>query len=288
MAEHKINRCRPLLGTFVEINLQANIAERELIHWSNVAFGEIERIHHALSFHQADSDLSTLNYALLTQPTKKFLLTADLAEILLFAEELFTKTAGYYDISIASALVASKHLPDHLFTLSPLPLYKTLGSFTDVIIEDNYISSRRPIIFDLGGIAKGYAVDQAIALLPASIRGCINAGGDMRIIDWHQQVVTVKYRRNARAVKRLTMANSALATSGSYYNEHGSQYFNPKAKHYLKISGCLSVFAASAMQADALTKVALIMDRKSAKIILQDYNASAISINRFGFSRQLI
>ena len=286
-----IKRCRPLLGTFVEVSLLGTMAEHELIYWSNIAFNEIERIHQALNFHQSDSDLTTLNNALLTKPTTKFLLTADLTKLLLFAEELFQKTKGYYDISIAPTLVASKHLPDHCFTVVPITEYQPLGSFADITIEVNdinsYISSRRPVIFDLGGIAKGYAVDQALSLLPKGIRGSINAGGDMRVIDWQKQVVEVKYRRSSSALKKLIMSNTALATSGSYYNENGSQYFNPKTNRYVKIKGSMSVFAQKAMHADALTKVAIMMARKDAQQILADYNASAVSINRFGYSRQL-
>lgn len=287
MKEHTIKRCRPLLGTFVEVCLHGTMPEQELIYWSNIAFDEIARIHQALSFHQLDSDLSSLNRALLTTPDIDFFLTADLAKVLLFAEELCQKTNGYYDISIASALVASKHLPDHLFTLAPITNYQSLGSFADITIADNYISSRRPIIFDLGGIAKGYAVDQAVSLLPEAIRGSINAGGDMRVIDWQKQVVAVQYSRSSNALKKLPLSNCALATSGSYYNENGSQYFNPKTHRYVQIKGSMSVFAEKAMHADALTKVAIMMARKDAKKILKDYNATATSINRFGLSRQL-
>lgn len=286
MIDHQIRRCRPLLGTFVEVNLHGAMSEQALIHWSNIAFDEIERIHHALSFHQSDSDLSALNHALLTQPTTEFLLSPDLAKVLLFAEELNQKTQGLYDISIASALVASKHLPDHLFSHAALESYQPLGNFADVTIKQNKISSKRSIIFDLGGIAKGYAVDQALALLPKGIRGSINAGGDMRVIDWQKQTVEVKYGSRNSTLKKLPLLNSALATSGSYYNEGGSQYFNPQTQRYIKIKGSVSVFAAKAMHADALTKVAIMMTRKDAQSILRDYKALAISINRFGFSRQ--
>jgi len=286
VTEHEIRRCRPLLGTFVEVNLYGVMSEQALIHWSNIVFDEIERIHHALSFHQPGSDLSALNFALLTQPTTEFLLSPDLVKVLSFAEELSKKTQGLYDISVAATLVASKHLPDHLFSHAPLESYQPLGNFANVTIRQNKISSKRPIIFDLGGIAKGYAVDQALALLPKDIRGSINAGGDMQVIDWQKQTVEVKYGSRNSALKKLPLLNSALATSGSYYHEGGSQYFNPKTQRYIKIKGSMSVFAAKAMHADALTKVTIMMTRKDAQSILRDYNASAISINRFGFSRQ--
>ena len=286
-SNHTIKRCKPLLGTFIEVDLYGELPEKDLVHWSNIAFNEIERIHHALSFHAPESDISVLNRALLTEPQSAHNLTNDLSVILAFAHALFKSTQGYYDLSVASKLVNDKHLPDHLFLANSFEHNQPLGTFADVLISNNQISSKRPIIIDLGGVAKGYAVDQAIALLPEDICGSINAGGDMRVIDWQNKKVEIKYGKRFSALKKLQMANTALATSASYYNEGGSQYFNPIANHYVKIKGSMSVFSEKAMHADALTKVALLVERQQAKQILKDYNATAISINRFGFSRQL-
>lgn len=280
---NSIKRCRPLLGTFVELSFTSSMPEQKLIQWSNVAFDEIERIHNALSFHQQNSELSALNKALLENPQKPFKLSNDLNTILTFALLLFKKTAGHYDVSVASQLVESEHLPNHL----ALEKYKPLGNFSEITINNHHITSNKPVCLDLGGIAKGYAVDRAISLLPEDIKGNINAGGDMRFIDWKNQQIAVKYASRISALKKLPMLNSALATSASYYKKHGSQFFDPISNKYVRAKGSISVFAEQAMHADALTKVALIMNRKDAKSLLQDFNAKAISINSFGFSRQL-
>lgn len=287
MNQVSIKRCRPLLGTFVEVNLTAKTSEKALIHWSNIAFDEIERIHQTLSFHQLDSELSALNIALITAPNAQFTMSADLQNVVTFAQQVFEQSNGYYDISIAAPLVASKHLPAHLFADKAALLEQQFGCFADVNLEGNLISSAKPIFFDLGGIAKGYAVDQAISLLPKEITGSINAGGDMRVINWQKQTVEIKYSQRNSALKKLPMLNTALASSGSYYQENGSQYFDPKTKCYVKVNGSTSVFADSAMVADALTKIIVLMDRKDAEKVLNHFNAKGISINRFGFSRRI-
>lgn len=287
MNQVSIKRCRPLLGTFVEVNLTAKMSEKALIHWSNIAFDEIERIHQTLSFHQLDSELSALNIALITAPNAQFTMSADLQNVVTFAQQVFEQSNGYYDISIAAPLVASKHLPAHLFADKAALLAQQFGCFADVNLEGNLISSAKPIFFDLGGIAKGYAVDQAISLLPKEITGSINAGGDMRVINWQKQTVEIKYNQRNSALKKLPMLNTAVASSGSYYQENGSQYFDPKTKCYVKVNGSTSVFADSAMVADALTKVIVLMNRKDAEKVLNHFNAKGISINRFGFSRRI-
>ena len=287
MNQVSIKRCRPLLGTFVEVNLTAKMLEKALIHWTNIAFDEIERIHQTLSFHQLDSELSALNIALITAPNAQFTMSADLQNVVTFAQQVFEQSNGYYDISIAAPLVASKHLPSHLFADKAALLAQQFGCFADVNLEGNLISSAKPIFFDLGGIAKGYAVDQAISLLPKEITGSINAGGDMRVINWQKQTVEIKYNQRNSALKKLPMLNTAVASSGSYYQENGSQYFDPKTKCYVKVNGSTSVFADSAMVADALTKVIVLMNRKDAEKVLNHFSAKGISINRFGFSRRI-
>ncbi len=282
---HQIKRCQPLLGTFIEISLQAKLPEKALIASANIAFKEIERVQQALNFHRKDSELSQLNMALISAPNTTKVLSDDLATVLAFAHEIHLVSAGVYDISIASKLMIDKHLPNHLDI--PHSSSAAFGSFSDISLQGNSICSTKPVVFDLGGIAKGYAVDQAIAKLPENISGYVNAGGDMRVIDWKNQQVSIKYARRPSALKALTLRNTALASSGSYYQAQGSQYFHPKTQRYNTIKGCISVFANNAMQADALTKVIALMKRKDAKPILKRYGASAIITNRFGFSRQV-
>ena len=281
-----INRCRSLLGTFVELSLSGDMPEEQLIQISNTAFDEIERVHHNLSFHHPDSELSQLNSALIRHPKQGFTLSEDLNTILSLVARLYQKSAGYYDISIAPTLVAQQRLPNHLLAetfITPAEF----GCFSDVTIEDKVIYSEQPTFFDLGGIAKGYAVDRAIATLPDNVTGSINAGGDMYMIDWQSQSVKIKYANRSRALKKVIMRNKALATSASYYRHEGSLFLNTKTGRFINSKGSVSVFADSTMIADALTKVALIMPRKAAKKVLREFNASATFINRFGLARQI-
>lgn len=287
MTISQIKRCRPLLGTFVEVNLQANLPEKTLIEYANLAFDEIARVQQAMNFHQKNSELSQLNLALMLAPNIAKKISKDLLTVLTFANNLYQASAGVYDITVAAALVKDKHLPDHLNIQQIQGSAVTYGDFSDVRLTGNSICSAKPIILDLGGIAKGYAVDQAISKLPSNIAGYINAGGDMRVIDWQNKKVSIKYATRPSALKDVMVLNTAVASSGSYYREQGSQYFNPITKQYNTIKGSVSVFANSAMQADALTKIVALMKRKDAKNLLNHYCAAAIVINKFGFSRQV-
>ena len=54
MMLNTLTRCKPLLGTFIDVQLSGNKADDELITVSNNVFSEIERIHHLMSFHFFD------------------------------------------------------------------------------------------------------------------------------------------------------------------------------------------------------------------------------------------
>ena len=227
MNQVSIKRCRPLLGTFVEVNLTAKMSEKALIHWSNMAFDEIERIHQTLSFHQLDSELSALNIALITAPNAQFTMSADLQNVVTFAQQVFEQSNGYYDISIAAPLVASKHLPAHLFADKAVLLEQQFGCFADVNLEGNLISSAKPIFFDLGGIAKGYAVDQAISLLPKSISKLlvINVIGDGPILDFLKK----------ECLKKVALLGTKFTMEKGFYtttliNNFGLDILIPKAR----------------------------------------------------------
>ncbi len=93
----------------------------------------------------------------------------------------------------------------------------------DVDIQGTRISSRNPqVAYDLGGIAKGYAIDRVIDLLRA--RGIenaiVNAGGDLRAIGthgtrpWH---IGIRHPRQEGILARIdSNGDTSIFTSGDY------------------------------------------------------------------------
>ena len=115
----------------------------------------------------------------------------------------------------------------------------------------------RALLVDLGGIAKGYAVDRAMALIPADIGACVNAGGDLRMSHWRQEHFEVRVPGSPpRAPIRLPMRNAAVASSIGCPGDHLGMIIDPHKRRPVGDARSYSVFAASAMRADALTKIA--------------------------------
>jgi len=281
MSINSLQRCKPLLGTFVEVALQGDCSEQALLSYSELAFDELRRIHCLMSFHDSDSELSQLNRKLITQPNKAIKISTELNDVLSLAQSLFIFSGGVYDLTIASSLVINEQLPNHL-SLSEKPY----GNFADLSFDNNFIRATKPLCLDLGGIAKGYAVDQAVKKLPPELEISINAGGDLYQNNWQESSVAVRFAKQYFAKRNIPMLNSALATSGNYYRNGKSAFIEPTTKEQKKLHGCISVFAPSVMLADALTKIVLFMPKQESRTILELYNAQALKISRFGFIKR--
>ncbi|MBT6467823.1 MAG: FAD:protein FMN transferase [Kordiimonadaceae bacterium] len=249
-----IKRCKPLLGTYVEVSvLSENNNNNTLIDLSECVFSEIQRIENLMSFHDLDSELSYINREAYNYPCS---ISKDMEEVLLAALNLSKVTNGIYDISIAPSLVRNGILPDQSIDVDDR------ANWQDISIANGKISFKRKLLIDLGGIAKGYAVDRALCLVEDQVKNItVNAGGDLRIKEWSGESVGIKASdtKGSNSLIFVPMHQAALATSSNYYMDvNKSAIVDPFTKKELKDKKSISVFASSCMLADALTKVAFL------------------------------
>ncbi len=269
----KLARCQPHLGTYVEISVSGDVNEDELISASNAAFLAINRIQSLMSFHDKESELTRMNRYAAHEPVPVSFETKFVLEKALYLSD---KTDGLFDITVAPKLVANGVLPDHNFDSSPT------GTWRDIIIVDNEVTFIKPLLLDLGGIAKGYAVDQAINAVDDAIDITVNAGGDLRMRPWHGKQVKVRHPRSPHSQsKQIEMRNCALATSANYYSENGSLIVlnDPSAPVNLNKNISVSVFAENCLLADALTKVAHLNPSMIKKSIFPDVEFMTLDSN---------
>jgi thiamine biosynthesis lipoprotein len=148
------------------------------------------------------------------------------------------------------------------------------ASYKDVQLDKKkrQISLKKPgMSLDLGGIAKGYAVDKAIeALRYMRIdNAMVNAGGDLRVLGGNPSdsgwIIGVQHPGVYQGLLcRLSLTDKAVATSGNYY-----RHSRPDLRHHRILDphrgkpnrGCLSVtiIADQALIADALATAAYVL-----------------------------
>ncbi len=275
MAE--MRRMRPWLGTFVEIRAAADHAQTLSVAVEN-AFSAVARVHALMSFHDANSDVSRLNRSAFLDPV---MVDPWTFAVISAGLKISARSLGLFDLTVAAQLVADGFLP--VVANAQLPEQK--ASWQDIeLLDDRRVYFRRPLWIDLGGIAKGFAVDQAVTALIANGARCgiVNAGGDLRVFGGIDHVIQV---RDPSAPKlpghTLTVCDAALATSAPYFSlrRHGSRrvspLVNPRSGRSCTRNVSVSVQAPDCLHADALTKVVL-ADTLASQEILNEYGAQAL------------
>lgn len=248
---NSITRCKPLLGTYVELIITSEVeSEDTLIDMSIAAYAEIEKIESLMSFHDLDSELSHLNNSAYINSCQ---VSSDTEQVLLKALELSKLTQGLYDISIAPELVKQGLLPNKGIETDEL------ASWQDIHVCNGLVSFDKSMQLDLGGIAKGYAVDKGLSVFDSEINAIINAGGDLKMSSWEGESVYIKHPNlDITDVIELPMQEAAVATSACYYLDGRSGIISPDTNKPAHDTRSFSVFAPNCMLADALTKVAFL------------------------------
>ena len=247
-------RCKPLLGTFVEISIRENEDGLEAIE---NAFNAIQKVNGLMGFHHPESELSLINQLAHKEAVEVHPWTAQVIKI---AKEVYLASDGLFNCGIGHRLVAAGLLPQHTTYTN-----HDLGGIEDIhFIDPQTLRASKPVCLDLGGIAKGFAVDKAVeSLLASGIQsGCVNAGGDLRVFGTARPVQIRNPSRPNQLIDIGSLQNGAIATSGLYFSnrdQEQSHIINPFAKDeseaHLHFSGSYSVLANECVYADALTKV---------------------------------
>lgn len=232
-------RARPLLGTLVEIHARGAGAAEAV----RAAFEHVEQIQRLMSCHESASDIGRFNAAPVGLPIE---MDARTLAVLAVAAELQAASDGAFDCERSAAWMSPSGRP----------------AWT---IEGPAVRKHRSVRLDLGGIAKGYAVDCAIETLRgfALDFALVNAGGDMRHIGAEPIEVSLREPGEpARTAMVWQLANAALASSsvGGLAPAPGTlpRITDRRTPTALQAAAGASVLAPSCMLADALTKVVLV------------------------------
>lgn len=249
----EFRRAQPLLGTVVSISAVApdlGIAQVAV----QAGFDAVARVHAAMSFHAHDSALSRIHREAWRERVP---VDADTWRVLRAAVALSRATDGLFDCTVASRLVREGRLPRPEGAPAPVP-----GADWRAIdlSRPGCVALRVPVWIDLGGIAKGYALDAAAAALRAT--GAwgfrVDAGGDLRIRMPEAEPIHVRHpSARSRFFPVGYLRDGAVATSAPYDDETGVRFgiVDPRVPAHRTSMTSVSVFAARGMWADALTKV---------------------------------
>ncbi len=237
----------------------------------DAVIAEMHRIDALMSHYKPESQLSRVNRDAAAAPVK---VDPELSRLISRALEFSEMSAGAFDITYASVgylydYRGQKH-PTEAQIRAALPAV----NWRHVVVDSAASTVRflKPgVRIDLGGIAKGHAVDSGIAILKA--RGIANAtvtaGGDSRILGDRRGrpwVVGIRHPddRN-RVIARIPLEDAAISTSGDYeryFDEDGVRYhhiIDPKTGKSPHGVRSVTIIAPTSTLAEGLTKSVFIM-----------------------------
>ncbi len=254
-ARYGTSRLRIAMGTFVAIDAEANThAQAQAgMKAAFAAIAEVERLMHPS---RLGSDLQAIRQSPLGVPV---LVHPWTWRVLALSQRLNQLSRGAFDPCLPAAE----------------------GRIADLaLLPPGSVIRHRPLSIDLGGIAKGFAVDRAVeALRNAGCHsGLVNAGGDLAVFGECSRPILIRAGNNA-AGEFVALENAALATSevcsATQPSEHRGYYHGVDRREI--DSGAVSISAPSAAVADGLTKCLLADDSASHAELLEAFGARQVA-----------
>ncbi len=268
-------RTAVMMGTFVSV-----ISDD--VRAAGIVFDEISRAESLLSKYDGKSELSRLNSSGRTP------VGPDLMYLLTKAKEMWFATDGAFDVTVAPLMdiwgFTKKEFripPDSEIkaALNLVGMNKLIFHPSENVIEFGFPGMK----IDLGGAAKGYAVDRAARKLEeAGVKSClINAGGQIYCLGTNAGKpwkVAIKNPRGSDMSGYLELSDQAVATSGDY-----EQFFVADSKRYSHImdpktgrpceSGVISatVIAPDGLTADLLATSIVVLGREKGEELMKRF-----------------
>ena len=271
-----------MMGTYVEVvSGDRNAAP--------IVFQELKRIEDLLSKYSSNSEVAQLNRS------GRLKVSPDTFYVIKKSVEFYRASAGAFDITTAP-LVELWGFSEHKYRMPKdgeiKDALRLVGADKIILHEADYVVEFKTpgMKIDLGGIAKGYAVDCAVNKLKiAGIKSClVNAGGQIYCLgDKHGQPwkVAVRNPRGRGVTEYLKLKDKSVATSGDY-----EQYFirhNIRYAHILDpgtgypASGgiaAVTVIADNGITADALSTAIFVLGKDKGQELAKKFPEVRVKI----------
>jgi thiamine biosynthesis lipoprotein len=259
-----------IMGTTIRVEVWH---EDESVRQQGVdkVLAEMERVNRLMSPYIEQSQLSKINKYAHEGPVE---VDKDLFELIEKSQEFSRLTNGAFDITYASV----GHLYNYRKEIKPteeeIAAAKLLIDYKNLVLDKDQLSVRflkYGVKIDLGGIAKGFAVDQSIQHLQdlGIQHALVSAGGDTRLLGDRRGRAWLVGIRDPEDTKKvivmLPLQDEALSTSGDYerfFIEDGKKYhhiIHPTTGNSAGDVRSASILASDSTTTDALSTSIFVM-----------------------------
>ena len=276
VAQTAVTRTRAVMGTPWTITVYANDTARAATSIAR-AFLRVAGIEQVASDYRADSEISRLTRL----PARRYhRVSEDLFSLLHQSLTLADRSGGAFDPTVGplSRLWRRAFRQQRFPGQEAIDLARSRVQWRSLRLRRPHLArlSRDDLQLDLGGIAKGYAIDAAAAVLSNAGLSAylVDGGGDLLLGDSPPGSCGWSVATPAGAIDT---ANVAIATSGSAYRylEHeGSRYghlIDPRTGLGVVHQGSVTVYGPTATLADGLASALSILAPQRHRALLRHY-----------------
>jgi FAD:protein FMN transferase len=254
------------------------------------AFGWFDHVEQRCSRFAESSELSVLIRADTGAAVRVSPLLFQLIE---FALAVARASGGAFDPTVGHAMAARGYNRNYRTgqnaTHRPHATRET--SYRDVVLnqERGTVTLLKPMVLDLGAVAKGFAMDLAAAELGCFTGYAINAGGDVLVrgrnsagAPW--RIGIKNPRQPAELIETLIVSDGAVCTSGDYERprpdgQPGHHIIQPQTGESASHVASATVVAATAMAADALSTAVFVLGRERGLELLKSQGVDGLIIS---------
>ncbi len=274
---HLVSRAGEAMGTYVEIKVWTRDEPGARAAMGR-AFDEIARIERLMTTWRDDSDISRVNAAAGLHPVE---VSPETFECVARAQQYSRLSGGAFDVTFY-ALKGLWHfdedkeakLPDPAEVKRRLPLIDYRKLILDEKRRTLYLA-KKGMAINLGGIAKGYAVDRAVAVLKKAgfPNAIVQAGGDLMCAGSKGGAPWTSGIRDPRGARSdvfavMKLMDHAFSTAGDYeryFIIDGKRYhhiIDPRTGFPAMASRSVTIYAPNATIADSIDDAIFILGWK--------------------------
>ncbi|XJZ26559.1 FAD:protein FMN transferase [Bacillota bacterium Lsc_1132] len=275
------------MSTIVQISITSELFANDLMP----VYKKFVKIEDLCSRFRNDSELSQLN----EQIGKEVPVSNELFAILETALRFYEETGGVFNPGILHALEQTgytksiEHIRGREISGMDMCSPRVHLDKPFLLNEHNSTAFLRTKL-DLGGIAKGWVIDQASELLAEYGAGFINVGGDIRIFGTLSRPLNIGIEdpfEPEKIISDIEVENGAIATSTSMKRRwkvngvdqhHLIDPFTGEASKSSIVSA--TVIAPTAVEADVWAKVVLLLGEEKGRRWIAEKGTGAVFINR--------
>jgi thiamine biosynthesis lipoprotein len=263
-------RTQFIMGTLVEITVSHS--DPELVQTvTTQAFDEMQRIEQLMSTYIPDSEISRINRA---AGKDAIPVSREVEEVIREGIYWSEQSGGAFDITIEPLVQLWDFDGEKEIIPGNNTIRKTasLVNYRNIEIKDHTVRlMRRGMAINVGGLAKGYAVDRAISILRSKVpNGIVNAGGDLFAFGQKSKqnpwTIGLQHPRKPQdLLAAFAVKNQAVATSGDYqryFIKDGIRYhhiFDPQTGRPARLMISATLITTEVMDADALATAVFVM-----------------------------